>query len=208
MFYDEAAARGGVVEDDGVPRRAPPGGRSSVSRTARDVPRARRRRGQPEVGVGGRHRHPAAWGAREQTLLDEEGLVHVLHRLGELADGDGERRQADRAAVELLAERAEDRPVDLVEPDAVDPEHGQPLARGRRVDRPVAAHLGEVAHPAQQAVGDAGRAPGTTGDLPRPLGVDRDVEDSRGPEDDRLQLGGVVVVEAGDQTRSDRAAAR
>ena len=75
--------------------------------------------------VGGRHGDAAAGRAGEQALLDEERLVHVLDRLGLLADADRQRRQPDRAAAELLAERAEDRPVDLVEPAVVDAEHLQ-----------------------------------------------------------------------------------
>ena len=35
-----------------------------------------------------------------------------------------------------------------------------------------------------------------------PRGVDADAEDARGPRDDGLELGGVVVVEAGDQAEA------
>ena len=45
-----------------------------------------------------------------------------------------------------------------------------------RVITPCGAHLGEVAHAAQQAVGDARRAARAAGDLARPRRLDRDVE--------------------------------
>ena len=137
-----------------------------------------------------------------QTLLDEERLVDVLDRLGLLTDRDGQRRQPDRTAAELLAQGAEDRPVDLVQTTVVDAEHGQALARRRGVDRAVTAHLGEVADPAQQAVGDARRATRPAGDLPGPVGVDLHVEDAGRPGHDRLELGRVVVVEPGDEAEA------
>ena len=50
-------------------------------------------------------------------------------------------------------------PVDLVEPELVDTERAEPLDGGRLGDHAVVAHLDEVAHPAQQPVGDPRRAP-------------------------------------------------
>ena len=93
----------------------------------------------------------------------------------------------------------EHRPVDLVEAALVHPEGGQAGLGRVVVDGAVAAHLGEVAHPAQQAVGDAGRAPGPPGDLAAPVGVDRHLEDAGRPLDDGLEIGRVVVVEPGDE---------
>src|SRR5437763_15084584 len=40
------------------------------------------RQRHPEVGEGGRRGHPAAEGPLEEALLQEVGLVDVLHRLG------------------------------------------------------------------------------------------------------------------------------
>src|SRR5690606_18260208 len=93
-------------------------------------------------------------------------------------------------------------PVDLVEPEVVDAEHGEALVGGGLVDGPMAPDLGEVAHPTQEPVGDAGRAPGPAGDLVGAGGIDVDAEDARGADDDGLELVGVVVVEAGDQAEA------
>ena len=73
--------------------------------------------------------------AGDHPLGDEERLVHVLDRLGLLADADRHGRQADRAAVELDAQRVEDRPVDLVEAAIVDAEQRQPTPGHLGVDR-------------------------------------------------------------------------
>ena len=134
---------------------------------------------EAEVGVRGRHRDAPAWRAGEHPLLDQERLVHVLDRLGLLADADRQRRQADRAAAELAAQGVEDGAVDLVEAELVDPEQRQPGARDVGRDVAVAADLGEVADPAQQAVGDARRAARAAGDLPRARLVDRRRRGSR-----------------------------
>ena len=88
-----------------------------------------RRRGQlePEVRVGGRRRGAPARRALEHAQLEQVGLVDVLDRVLLLADGDRERREPDRAAGELHADRAQDLAVEAVEPELVDLEQ---LERG------------------------------------------------------------------------------
>ena len=73
---------------------------------------------------------------------------------------------------------------------------------GAGVDGPVALHLGHVAHPAQQPVGDAWCAPAATGDLDRPVGVDLGAGDDRGTLDDGPQVVGFVVVQPRHQAES------
>ncbi len=67
---------------------------------------------------------------------------------------------------------------------------------------PGAPDVGVVAHPAQQAVGDAGRAPGPPGDLAGAGGVDVDLEDLGRPHHDGLEVLGLVEVEAGDEAEA------
>jgi hypothetical protein len=55
-------------------------------------------------------------------------------------------------------------------------QHGQRRVGHRGGDAAVGAHLGVVAHPAQQAVGDARRAAGAAGDLEGAGVVDLHVE--------------------------------
>ena len=126
------------------------------------------RRREAEVRPGRRRGHAAAGRAHQQALLDEERLVDVLDRLGLLADADGERRQPDRAAAELAAQGGRGWPGRPCRGRARRPRTAASPSRAvSQVDRAVAPHLGEVAHPAQQPVGDAGGAPGAAGDLPR-----------------------------------------
>ena len=64
-----------------------------------------------------------------------------------------------------------------VEPGGVDLQQAERLARDIAGDHARAAHLGEVAHPLQQAVGDPRRAARALGDLPLAVGLDLDPED-------------------------------
>ena len=99
-------------------------------------------------------------------------------------DRGGDRLDADRAAVELLDDRAQDLVVDLVQPQLVDVETAQRLARDVSGDHAVRPHLGVVAHAPQQAVGDARRAARAPGDLAARLVVDWHAEDAGGALDD------------------------
>jgi hypothetical protein len=75
---------------------------------------------QPDGGVA-LVREDAALGRPLQVaLLDEEGLVDLLQRLGLLADGDGDRAHADRAAAVVLGHDAQHPLVHLVEAGGVD----------------------------------------------------------------------------------------
>lgn len=112
------------------------------------------------MGPCGRSGDPSARGAREQALADEEGFGDLLDGLALLPHRDGERGQADRPAAEQLEQGLQDsavQPVEAARVDLVDLERG-----GRDVagDDPVGLDLGVVADPAQQAVGDPGRAAG------------------------------------------------
>src|SRR5690606_2809108 len=55
-------------------------------------------------------------------------------------------------------------------------------------DLSAGTHLGEVAHPAQQAVGDTRRTTGATGNLEGALGVERQPENTGRTADDSGQV--------------------
>ncbi len=88
---------------------------------------------QAQVGERRGGRHPPARRALDQAQLEQIGLVDVLDRVLLLADRDRERREPDRAAAELLADRAQDLAVEAVEAELVDLE--QLERRVRRVRR-------------------------------------------------------------------------
>ena len=83
----------------------------------------------------------------------------------------------------------------LSSPSSSTPNVARPSRADGEVDRAVAPDLGEVADAPQQPVGDAGRAPGPTGDLGRAGYVDLHAEDAGGALHDGRQLAGRVVVE-------------
>ena len=72
---------------------------------------------------------PAARRALDEPELEEVRLVDVLDRVRLLAEGHGQRGQADRAAVEAVDDRVQERAVGALEPVAVDLEQ-------RRAPRP------------------------------------------------------------------------
>ena len=87
----------------------------------------------------------------------------------------------------------------LSSPSSSTPNRASPSRAVATIDRAVAPNLREVTHPAQEAVGDAGRAPAAPGDLPAPASSIGDAEDAGRARDDGLELVGRVVVEPGDE---------
>ena len=112
---------------------------------------------------------PAARGALQEALLDQERLQHVLDRVALLADRRGEVVDADRAAGELVEHRAQQLAVHHVEARRVDVEHRERVVGDVARDLAVGAHLGEVAHAPQQPVDDPRRAARAARDLERAL---------------------------------------
>ena len=152
---------GRVVDEQAALRAARAFRTSSPSRFGAQESQVAVRRGRGDA---------AARRALEEAGLEEVGLVEVLERAAVLAERGGDRADADGTAAELLDDRREDPPVELVEAVLVHLEARQRLARGLEVDLVAAGDLGEVAQAAQQAVGDARRAAAARADLARGLG--------------------------------------
>ena len=115
----------------------------SPSSPASPTARTASSRSEERVGVGSgadvlapelRH-DAAARRALQEAELEQVRLVDVLDRVRLLADRGGERREADRAAVELLDDRPQQRAVDALEPALVDLEQVERLARDLGRDR-------------------------------------------------------------------------
>ena len=70
-----------------------------------------------------------------------------------------------RAAVEAFDQRHHQLAIHQIETVGVDVEHLQRGSGDHRADHAGAPHFGVIAHPAQQSIGDARRAPRATGDL-------------------------------------------
>src|SRR3954447_14645992 len=165
----------------------------------RRVGHARCRWPQPEMAPRGRRRDPAARRAGEQTRPDEEGLGDGLEGLRPLRDSPRQCGEPHRAATEAAQQGVEDCAIEPIETDLVDLVDLQCRPGDVAGHHAVSADLGEVTHPAQQPVGDAGRAAGPSGDLLRAVRPQRYVEEGGAAHENLLELGGGVEVEVGDE---------
>ena len=138
----------------------------------------------------------AARGSLDQAELEEVRLVDVLDRVLLLPERHRQGREPDRPAVELVHDRAEEIPVDPLEPLVVDLEKSQRLAGDIDSHGAVVAHLGDVADAPQDPVGYPRRPARAAGNLVRCLVGDLDAEDPRRAPDDAGELLARVEVEA------------
>ena len=129
-----------------------------------------------------------AGGTLQESVLHEERLVHLLDRIRILAHGGRDGPDADRAALELLDDGAQDPCVHVIEPELVDVEHLQGALGDRGGDHPVDSDLREVAHAPQQTIGDPRRAARAAGDLGGAGGIDLHFEDVGGASHDRFEV--------------------
>src|SRR5687768_2950614 len=115
------------------------------------------RRCQAEILVGAGGRDTAARSAIEEPRLNEEGLVDILDGVLLLVNRRGQAVHANRTAVELVDDRAQQVAIDLIESLIIDLEQLQGI-RGHGHGNPsLRADLGEVADAAKATVGDAWR---------------------------------------------------
>ncbi len=96
----------------------------------------------------------------------------------------------------MLDQAAQVAAIEAVEARLVDLQPGQGAGGGLAVDGLGPVRLGEVAHPAQQASGDARGAAGAAGDLGRPFRRQGRAHLARGLLEHALQLRGGVELQA------------
>lgn len=108
--------------------------------------------------VGGGHGHAAPGRAADVSLHDQERFVHVLQRGGVFPHRHSQGGQAHGATVEFVNHGFQHALVHLVQAVVVNLDHRQGIAGQLLRNDAVAAHLGEIPHPAQQGIGHAGRA--------------------------------------------------
>ena len=104
------------------------------------------------VGEGGGF--ATTGGALDEAFLDEVRLVDILDGAGVFAEGGGDVGEADGTSIELVDDGGEELVVDLVEAVLIDAEGFEGVFGNLDVDGVFAHHHGEVAHAAQQGVGD------------------------------------------------------
>ena len=131
-----------------------------------------------------------------------KGLDHVFDRVAFLADRGGDVVEPDRAAVEAVDHGLEQLSVHHVESVRVDVEHHQRLVGERLGDLAAAFHVGVVAHPAQQSVGDARRATRAPRDLEAAGVVEWHLEQAGRAPHDRGELVGRVELQSRDDAEA------
>ena len=92
--------------------------------------------------------------------------------------------------------------IDGVQPQMVDLQGGKGLVCHVPGDDAPSPHLGEVPHPAEHPVGDAGRPPGAACDLHGSLRLDGHLQDAGGTGDDQGQLLRTVKLQPQRHTES------
>ena len=136
--------------------------------------------------VGQRRDTAPARRAVEKADLHQIRLIDILQRDRLLADGRRQRLQPDRASAESRHNAAQHAPVDRIQSKLVDFQRAQGGVRRLLRDDAVELHLREIAHAAQQAVGDARRAARAARDFIRPRWFGRNLQNVRRARDNLL----------------------
>ena len=148
-----------------------------------------------QVLVGQAGYAAAAGGAGQHAHLHQVRLADILQRDALLAQGGGQRFQADRAAVVHFDNSAQQAAVQLVQAQLV---NVHPLAGrdgGLLIDGAVTLHRSKVAGALEHAVGDTRRTTGTAGQFQRALISDGHTQNACTAGDDAPQLLGAVQLQ-------------
>lgn len=146
-----------------------------------------------EVTVGKVGDFAAARGALYEPFLDEERLIHFLNGAGVFSECRGNGGKSHGTTFEFVDNRGQYLVVDLVEAVTVDVEGFEGKACNFAVYRPVAFHLGKVAHTAQQSIGNARGAAAAQGYLGGGIVGDGHREQPCRPLYDALQYRMVII---------------
>src|SRR5271154_6759748 len=137
----------------------------------------------------------AARSPRQETLLQQVGLVDFLDRVGFFAPCRGKALDADRAAVELVDYRAENRTIHLVEGGRGDFEQLERAQRNLARDDRRFVDLREVADAAQQAIDYSRSAARPRRELMRTALVDCHIQQRGRAADNLAELLVIVKIE-------------
>src|SRR5918997_350265 len=158
--------------------------------------------GHAKVVVGAVGGDAPAGRALYQAALQQVGVVDVLDGVARLAEGDGDRTDPHRTALELVYDEGEVVAVGPVEAEVIHALHLQRGVRGLLVYLAVGDHLGIVADALEEPVGDAGRSAAAARELARAGVGDRDAEYFRVADHNLLQVLRPVVVEPRRETEA------
>ena len=119
----------------------------------------------------------------------QERLDDLFERAALLGQRRGDRLDADRAAIEALADHLQVAAIERVEPGMIDREPIERRRRDRTANRTVALDRREVAHAAQQPIRDPRRAARAPRDLGGAVLIDHDADQLRRAPHDRVMSG-------------------
>ncbi len=123
------------------------------------------------MNEGLRRGNPTTRCPLQKSLTEKKRFVDIFHGLGLFTDDRSDGVQADRSASKFFADGLQNSPIHRVETRGIDLEPRERTIRHGLVDTAVAIDLREIAHPAQEAVGDAGRPPRASRNLARTVTV-------------------------------------
>ena len=102
----------------------------------------------------------------------------------------------------FLDDGTQDAAIDIVQAEDVHIQQIEGLLGNRTVDDTAGAHLGVIAHPAQQAQGNARCAAAAAGDLIHAVRLDLHTQHAGSPAHDSLHGRLIVVIQAVDSAKT------
>ncbi len=122
------------------------------------------------IGLFGHHTSPRR--TIDKADLQKIRLIDIFQGHALLTDGTGDGLQSDRSALEAFDDPFDVFVIHAVQTEVIDLQTVQRLAGDLLGNDAFIEHLGKVAHPSKQAVGNARGAAGTQGDLMHGFPVD------------------------------------
>ena len=147
------------------------------------------------MDIGVRQYDTAPVGPGQEAELEKIGLVHIFNGACILSRVGSDGIEANGPALKDGYHGHEHAAIHRVEAQLIDSQHVETLLRCRKIHGPGPLHLCVIPDPAQQAIGDTGRAPGAGGDLQSPLIVDLYAQDLSAANDDLLELFGRIELQ-------------
>jgi hypothetical protein len=137
----------------------------------------------------------AQLGALEVAFEDEVRFVNLFEGVGLFADGSGEGVETGGSAFAFPCEGLKETFVHFVQPMLIDFEHFECGHCGGGGGGSLRAGEGVVTNPAEEVVGDAGRASAATGDFGGSGLLEFNFQEGGGASNDRSEIFDGIVVE-------------
>ena len=107
---------------------------------------------------GSRRENPPARCALDQPALEQERFNHIFHRIARFRQRGGECFNTNRATAKMLRNQTKVAPVERVKTQRIDLQPLQCFVGNARINPARAFNCCDIAHPAQQATSNTGRA--------------------------------------------------